>query len=184
MELDILDQLVTDVTSEGERQAARAAEPRQAIAKVNYSHDGMINLILANRAISQNQLAAHFGYSASWISQVMSSDAFQARMAERAAEVEDPTLRATIEDGMKGLAARSLEILKKKLDLEPSQIPDNLALRALELSSRALGMGARDSAVQVNVNVNGHLESLGSRLTTLLATKRQESSNQILENLP
>lgn len=142
------------------------------IAKLNYSHDGMINLIIANRGISQNALAKHFGYSASWVSQVMSSDAFQARLLERASELEDPTLRATIEDNLKGMVSRSLEILKEKLDQPAASIPDNLALRTLELSTRALGFGAREAAVQVNVNMEAHLEKLGENLVGLLSRKK------------
>ena len=158
---------------------ADAAPPppafKQAIQKINYSHDGMINLIIANRGISQNDLARHFGYSASWISQVMSSDAFQARLAERAAEIEDPTLRATVEESIKGILARSIEILKEKLNQPAASIPDNLALRSLELSSRALGFGAREQTVAVQVNVDAHLESLGGRLVDLLARKKSEA---------
>lgn len=151
------------------------SEPKPPIQKLNYSHDGMINLILAHRGITQNQIAVHFGYSASWVSQVMSSDAFQARLAERAAEIEDPTLRATIEEGLKGLLARSMEILKEKLNASPAAVPDQLAIRTLELSTRALGYGARDQAVNVQVNVENHLEDLGGRLTTLLNRKKTEA---------
>src|SRR5450631_61486 len=116
---------------------------KQPIQKVNYSHDGMINLIILNRGISQNEIARHFGYSASWVSQVMSSDAFQARLADRAAEIEDPTLKATVEEGFKGLVARSIEIIKAKLAGEPETIPDQLALRTMEIAARAAGFGAR-----------------------------------------
>src|SRR5271170_3657057 len=112
MSADILDDLAEAVAETVVEQAARP----QAIQKVNYSHDGMINLIIAHRGISQNQIAAHFGYSASWVSQIMSSDAFQARLMERAQEIEDPTLRATVEEGLKGILARSMELLKRKLD--------------------------------------------------------------------
>jgi hypothetical protein len=173
---DILDELALDVNETVE------AAPKPAIQKVNYSHDGMINLILAHRGISQNQIAAHFGYTASWVSQVMSSDAFQAKLAERAAEIEDPTLRATVEDSLKGLVSRSMEILKEKLKAEPSAIPDNLALRTLELSTRALGYGARDHTVAVQVNVDNHLELLGGRLTELLTRKKAETTLPSLEH--
>jgi len=166
---DLLDELVLEV-----QRNPHDLPPKPAIQKINYSHDGMINLILAHRGISQNELAAHFGYSASWISQVMSSDAFQARLAERAMEIEDPTLRATVEENLKGLVSRSMEILKEKLSRPPSEIPDNLAIRTLELSTRALGYGARDQSPQTQVNVNLHLEDLGSRLTGLLARKKTE----------
>ncbi len=34
-----------------------------AIKKVSYTHDTMIDLILGNPGISQTAIAAHFGYS-------------------------------------------------------------------------------------------------------------------------
>ncbi len=108
-----IDQLLDEVRTEvgpPSTQDPPAGPPKGAIQKINYSHDGMINLILANRGITQNRIAQHFGYSASWVSMVMCSDAFKARLAERAAEIEDPALRATIEDDLKGMAKRSLEI--------------------------------------------------------------------------
>lgn len=184
-EADLLDQLHEDCIGGKDFSPAirPAAEPprKPPITKINYSHDGMINLILAHRGITQNQLAAHFGYSASWVSQVMSSDAFQARLAERALEIEDPTLRATVEDNLKGLVARSMEILKEKLAKPPSEVPDNLAIRTLELSTRALGYGARDTAqVNVQVNVEQHLESLGGRLTDLLKRKQSEAAETVV----
>jgi transcriptional regulator with XRE-family HTH domain len=172
---DILDQLSEGIVAE---QASAAARP-QAIQRINYSHDGMINLILAHRGISQNQIAAHFGYSASWVSQVMSSDAFQARLAERAAEIEDPTLRASVEDSLKGLLSRSMEILKEKLAAPVSAVPDTLALRTLELSTRALGFGARGSTVNVQVNMEAHLEKMGENLVGLLSRKKAEALEPI-----
>lgn len=163
--------------------AAEPPKPKGVIQKINYSHDGMINLLLSNRGISQNALAAHFGYSPSWISQVMSSDAFQSRLAERAAEIEDPVLRASIEDGLKGILARSMELLKEKLD-KPDP-PDNLVLRSIELSSKALGYGAKETTVVVNHNeVTNHLEVLGGRLTDLLRNKKSEISHPALEHQP
>jgi hypothetical protein len=193
MEVNLLDQLAADhARPRSDPEAEAAAQLRLAqsegynpkplkpsIQKINYSHDGMINIILANRGISQNALAAHFGYTAAWVSTVMASDAFQARLAERAAEIEDPVLRASIEDNLKGLVSRSMEILKEKLSAPVSSIPDNLALRTLELSTRALGFGARESTVNVTVNqVENHLEHLGGRLTDLLHRKRAEALPQ------
>jgi hypothetical protein len=177
--MDDFNQLVEGVQAEVEAQPSPPV-PKRAIQKVNYSHDGMINLILAHRGISQNQIAAHFGYTASWVSQVMSSDAFQARLLERAAEIEDPALRATVEDSLRGLISRSMEILKAKLNVDPEKVPDNLAIRTLELSTRALGYGAKEPLAPTQVNVNLHLENLGGRLTELLTRKKAEST-QLLE---
>lgn len=181
--MDDFDKLIDAVTTEAGVPPGGSPAPlgvvgtsvKPAIARVNYTHDGMINLILANRGISQNEIARHFGYSASWVSQVMTSDMFQARLLERAGEIEDPTLRASVEDGLKGMLARSMEIIKEKLKAEPAAIPDNLALRTLELSTRALGYGAREQTVAVQVNIDQHLEELGGRLTGLLQRKKAET---------
>lgn len=159
------------------------AFPKPAIAKLNYSHDGMINLILANPGISQNELAAQFGYSASWISQVMTSDVFQARLMERSAELVDPAIRASIEEQFKSMVSRSMDIIRQKLNKPVAEVSDNFALRALEVASRAAGYGARDP-VAIQVNVDNHLEDLGSRLVKLLdRSKAQISSQPIIEVL-
>jgi transcriptional regulator with XRE-family HTH domain len=180
---DPFEGLAEDVAQPAGVPPGRASVPqiKPAIQKVNYSHDGMINLIIAHRGISQNALAAHFGYSASWVSQVMSSDAFQARLMERAAELEDPTIKASIEDGLKGMAARSMEILKEKLANPANIVPDNLALRTLELTTRALGYGARESTVNVQVNMEAHLEKLSENLTGLLSRKKLEALEPPIE---
>lgn len=111
-----------------------------AIAKVNYSHDAMIDLILANPAIKQLDIAKHFGYTQGWVSRVIGSDAFQARLAQRKEEVVNPEIRQNFEERLKGLALQSLDVIQSKL--ESTQNPD-LAVKALELSTKALGFGAR-----------------------------------------
>lgn len=147
---------------------------KPGIEKVRYTHDGMINLIIANPAVSQNELAKHFGYTASWISQIIASDAFQSRLAERTTELVDPMIRTSVEEKFKGLVLRSLEILAEKLNKPSDQIPDQLALRALEVSSKAAGYGAREAPlVQVN-NITTHLDELGDNLVRLLRKKKQE----------
>ena len=146
----------------------------RGVTKVSYTHDSMIDMILADPCVSQGQLAARYGYTAGWVSQVISSDAFQSRLAERAGDLIDPTIRASVEERFKGLVYRSLEILKEKLERPAAQIPDNLTLRTLELSSRALGYGARIEQTNVQVNVGQHLEELGNNLTALLHRKKAE----------
>jgi hypothetical protein len=160
-----LDDLLTEPAPAGAKWPSGAA---RGVAKVRYTHDAMIDAIISNPAISQNQLASHFGYTAAWVSQIISSDAFQARLAERNAELVDPTIRKSVEDRFKSLVVRSLEILAEKLNRPADQIPDNLALRTAELSSRALGYGAREMGPTLTVNVGDHLESLGDNLVRLL----------------
>jgi predicted transcriptional regulator len=159
-------------------RSKEAAAPRQAIAKVAYNHVAMIDLILMNPGLSQNQLAAHFGLTASWVSQVLVSDAFQTAMAKRRAELIDPLVQATVEENFKALVARSLDVLQQKLNRPALEIPDNLALRALEIGSRAAGYGAKDPSLQqaaTPAEVHIHLEQLGGGLVQLLQRKKLEA---------
>lgn len=132
--MDIADELVDEL--EG-----ATASGRRVVAKLNYSHEEMVRQILTNPGVSQNQLAAMFGYTPGWISQVLSSDAFQARLAEVRDKIEDPILIATIKERTEALYLRSLQILQEKLDRPATSVPDSLALKAAELGARGVGIG-------------------------------------------
>lgn len=112
----------------------------KAIMRVNYTHDAMIDLILAEPEVAHGKLAEVFGYTEGWISRVIASDAFQARMEERKAQLIDPTIAKAMDERLKGLATQSLEIVARKLEATDSA---TYALEALGLASRALGYGAR-----------------------------------------
>ncbi len=108
----------------------------------------MIDMIIANPSVSQGQLAAHFGYTQGWVSQVINSDAFRERLAARKEEIVDPVLRASVEEKLRALADTSIQVLLEKLHETQNM---NVAIRALDVSTRALGYGAKPSAaVQVN----------------------------------
>ena len=124
-----------------------------AIARVSSTHDAMIDLLIANPAITNNALAAHFNYTPAWVSRIKNSDAFQERLAARRTELVDPGLLLTVEEKLSHLAHRGLDILAEKLDGPTSAIPTDTAMRAVELSTRALGYGAR-GAGQTNVQNN------------------------------
>lgn len=125
---------------------------KDAIEKVRYSHQAMVDMIVANPWISQGELARNFGYTEGWVSQVIASDAFQAYLAKRKDELVDPTLRATIEERFKGLVARSLDILMQKLEGGALKVSDETALKALEIASKAMGYGQKGAGVQINNN--------------------------------
>ena len=130
-------------------QLEGTASAALAIARVKYSHDAMIDLILANPAISQGEMANHFGYTQPWVSRIMNSDAFQARLAERKTELVDPTIVATIDEKMRALASKSLDVVLDKLTASQSA---DLGLKALEITAKALGYGARQQNVNLQQN--------------------------------
>lgn len=152
---------------------AATGEVRGGIAKTSYSHEAMADLILGNPAITQNEIARHFGYTAGWVSQVISSDAFQAFLGERREQIVDPVLRAAVEESFKGLVMQSVAILRQKLEANPS---DQLALEVFKNSTRAMGYGARPQA-GVQVNVQGNLISVLQSLPT-------EKTGRVIDQAP
>jgi hypothetical protein len=120
-----------------------------AISTVKYSHDAMIDMIIATPGIKQGELAKVYGYTEAWVSRVINSDAFQARLAQRKAEIVDPSLTASVEEKLRALASKSLDVVLDKLTL--TQSPD-LAIKAAEISVKALGYGARQKNAVVQNN--------------------------------
>jgi hypothetical protein len=144
--------------------------------KMRYSHDAMVDMIIANPHMTQNQLAAAFGYTPAWVSTIMSSDAFKAKLQNRKEEVVDPALLMTIEEKFKGLTERSLAVLTEKLSQPAQMIPDNLALRAAELGAKALGVGGNAPTSQQHLHVD-HLSVLAGRLVELNKPARAEPNS-------
>lgn len=120
-----------------------------AIGRVKYTHDAMIDLIIANPAISQNEIARHFGYTAAWVSRVFNSDAFQARLAVRKFDIVDPALVLSVDEKLRTLASRSLDVVLERMESAPKTQD---ALAALSIATKALGYGARQSNVSLQAN--------------------------------
>jgi len=150
------------------QQEGRSQAPTMGVvAKVNYSHTDMIDFIIANPGTTQNALAARYGYSVGWVSNVMASDAWQSAMAARRSEICDPVLVATIEERFKGITLMSLERLKQKL--EAPQVSDNVVLKAVELGAKAIGVGGNAPA---QAPPGDHLAQLANRLIELQSRVR------------
>lgn len=145
-----------------------------AIARVRYTHDAMIDLILAQPDLKQHQIAGYFGYTEAWVSRVFGSDAFQARLAERKTELVDPTIVASLNEKITALAHQSLDILADKLQATKSA---DMALKSLELSTKALGMGARVGN-QTNVQ-NNYVALMPEKATDEQAWATQAKQNAV-----
>lgn len=128
---------------------AGTASAANAIARVRYTHDSMIDMIIANPALSQGDIAREYGFTEAWVSRVMNSEAFQARLAARKADIVDPSLVLTIQEKLAALASKSLDKLINRVAIGASP---EVELRALEITSKALGYGARQANVNVQQN--------------------------------
>lgn len=166
-----------------EARAANPVERGPGPLKVSYTHDAMIDLMIANPMITQNAIAAHFGYTPSWVSIVMSSDAYRARLEARREELVDPAIRVTIEERFRALAVKSLEVLQKKL--EQPTVSDNLAIQAAALASKSLGLG--QGTGNAPPPQPDRIERLGGRLLALLgerAVQAQSTLDQQVIDVP
>lgn len=124
------------------------ADSAYQLQRINYTHDALIDEIVKNPFVSQQDLARTFGYTQGWFSRVVRSDAFKERIAARKAELVDPLILQSLDERFEALAARSAEILMERL--EQPNVSADVATKALEISSRALGYGAQKTGVTVN----------------------------------
>ena len=124
----------------------------KAVQKVSYTHDKLIDLVVANPRVRQGALAAYFGYTEGWVSRVMSSDAFKLRMAQRRMALVDPLITATLEERFSALALRGLEVMQEKLDQPADLVPFRDAAAAVELGGKGLAIGGFGARVQVDVH--------------------------------
>lgn len=160
---DSLLESLTLLAEETPRRLTSRELTGQPICKVRYTHQDMADFIIANPAASQNEMASRYGYSAGWVSQVINSDAFQVYLSSRRAEIQNPALMLTVEERMRSVTARSLDVLQEKLALPADMISDELALRAATLGAKALGMGNQAPApAPPSVSLNDLAERLAS----------------------
>ena len=160
------DAMLEQMGIEGAEQVQLGKRVGAKPPKIRYTHDGMIDLVIQNPAISQNEIATLFGYSPAWVSIVFTSDAFKAQLEARRAEVVDPELRASLRERFEALTTQSLRILQAKLARPAADVPDNLVLKTLELGAKSLGIGGH-AQQQVVITSEDRLASLAHRLIAL-----------------
>lgn len=104
--------------------------------KSSFSYEKLADTLIVNPRLSLKELSQVFGYTETWLSIVMHSDAFKVVMQRRKGDLVDPIIRATIEDHYKALAAKSCHVLMEKLSAPVHVISDELALRAAALGAQ------------------------------------------------
>jgi len=139
------------------------------IGKIRYTHQDMIDFLIANPAASQKELAGRYGYSQGWISNIMASDVWKAAFEARRKELIDPALSLTLEQQMEGLTRRSITVLMEKL--EQPAVADTTVLKALELGAKASNLGGQN--VPTGPSTADHLALLANRLIDLQSNVRK-----------
>ncbi len=166
--LEALGQEITDSAPGGSfaRSVTAHAPTMGNLQRIRYSHMAMIDFMITNPWASQNQIAAHFGRTAGWISNIIVSDAFQAAFHARREELVDPAMRGSLEEMFKGVVHRSLVVLQEKLAAPAASVSDTVMLKAIEYGSKALGMGGNAPPPAAPEPLD-RLEKLADRLLQL-----------------
>lgn len=175
-EVALADKLLTELDTQPPGSTGQGR-----LKHVRYTHEAMIDLIIRNgdlppgQRLTQGAIAAHFGYTEGWISNVLASDSFKAAMAARREEIVDPELRATIKERFEAMLIRSLQRLQEKLDAPTPS--DRIVLEAAALGARALGhLGHGEGG---NTPPRGdRLQILAERLVVLQANVRERVLNE------
>ena len=121
-------------------QTLPAASPKPVgPQKLKYSHEAMIDLILHDPTVTFKELGEVFDLTPRWVSAVVGSDAFQARLAERRDSLLAPAITAKLNERVQGVTIQALTIVSERLEAEQSA---GYALDALGLCSSVIAKAA------------------------------------------
>lgn len=165
-----------------------AAGPGRITRKL-LTQDELISMLLADPFRTQRQLAAETGYSESWLSRIISSDLFQAKLAERLEKEIEPARQAAvqarfgeIEARAKASLSRCLDLLETKLEQPAEQLELEAVLKSGDFAAKLAGYGGKNTqppAVQVNMDV--HLQEMSENMVRLFKSARADS---VIEHEP
>lgn len=86
------------------------------IKKVSYTHEDIMNVLIANPFATLAEIAAITGYSVPWLSQLINSDIFRAQFNEKRGEVFVAIMQ-DVPAKLNALAHRSIDRLAEKLEV-------------------------------------------------------------------
>jgi hypothetical protein len=90
---------------------------RVQLGRLSITHDAIMDWLLANPGKGQMaKCALHFGFTRSWLSSIVWSDAFQAKLRDKKEALFSETV-VPMRDQMNGVAQRALERLGEKVEV-------------------------------------------------------------------
>jgi hypothetical protein len=116
------------------------------VVEIKPVHVEMADCLIQNPSMTKKALGKKFGMSMYHVALVMNSKEWVDLLEER--EVINPLVKANIDDRFKAITYHSQEILMERLS--KPKVKDATVLKALEISSKALGYG-KTTITQNNV---------------------------------
>lgn len=150
------------------------------IQKVSIKHESIMNFLLENPTCSLGEVAGYFQISQSWLSCIIHSDAFQAKLRERQDTVFHHTVVATIKDKAALVAHAALDKLADQLTMGVVTDPKQLTETADKILGR-LGYGSNSGNQGVTVNVNNQSLHVDRTLLEEARERIGRTRQQVLE---
>lgn len=129
----------------------RTYDEVKATRKMRWWYEALADYMVAHPQARQNDIALHFGRSASTISLIINSDAFQAYLRKRRADYVE-ALDTTVRDKMLNVASQSFDLILERFEKKRDTIPLETIHKSAELAMKGLGMGVEKSGPAVVVN--------------------------------
>lgn len=118
------------------------------------------------------EVAAKFQRPRAWFLSLLARDTFQALIDPFRHLLHDPEITATMEERFRSLTLLSMNVLQRKL--EHPDASDLLVLKAAEIGTKSLGMGAPKLVVQA-VSAEEGVERIATRLTEAMEKQRRNA---------
>lgn len=146
--MSALNELLTNETGPAPKPVISSPAPRFELQHVSHTHEAIMNFMIARPDLPLRDVAHHFGYTQAWLSTLIHSDLFQARLREK----QDIVFAAVAQDipaKLAALADISLEKLTAKV--EESEDP-RFILESTKTALASLGFGNKGGAANGTVN--------------------------------
>lgn len=137
------------------RPAPAPAEKPQ-IMSISHVHEAIMNWMIANPHLPLKACAGHFGYTRAWLSTIIHSDLFQARLREKQEEVFSG-IKEDLNTKLGALADVGIERLQEKLEHTDDT---KTILETTKLALASLGFGAKPGGGAANVQNNTQVNNV------------------------
>lgn len=136
-------------------------------------YDELVQWLIAHPGATHAEIGMAYGRAAGWFSTVLVTEEFQSSLEPFKSSINNPAVTLSIEDRMRALVIRSVDVLQTKLSVAAPG--DALVLEAAKLGVRALGLGNRGPDGPQAAAPHS-LESLADRLSSLVTSRQKGSS--------
>jgi len=144
--------------------------------KLRIKHDAILDFMIANPAVRQADVAEHFGVTQAWLSCIVNSDAFQAKLKERQDEVFEKNV-LPVHQRVLGLAGLAVEKMEEALEVVDPVADRKYVLDATELALKAAGLtGQKLPSGQVAMQQNNYFLADADALAQAREAMRQVHS--------